>query len=240
VFDQANWYAFGRLAWNPDADPAAIARQWLAITFTPDPRFVVPAAAMMLASREAAVDYMTPLGLAHQMATGHHYGPAPWVNNLPRPDWNPTYYARADAAGLGFDRTATGSNALADYAPEAAAALAADPRYLLWFHHVGWDDRLADGTTLWEALVAHYDDGVARVAAMQAQWARLASFVDAERFAKTRTFLAIQRDEAQWWRDASIAYWQSVNHRTLPAGTAPPAHPLDWYRALSFPHAPGQ
>jgi alpha-glucuronidase len=110
----------------------------------------------------------------------------------------------------------------------------------LWFHHVGWDDRLADGTTLWEALVAHYDDGVARVAAMQAQWARLASFVDAERFAKTRTFLAIQRDEAQWWRDASIAYWQSVNHRTLPAGTAPPAHPLDWYRALSFPHAPGQ
>ncbi|USI72442.1 alpha-glucuronidase family glycosyl hydrolase [Sphingomonas morindae] len=243
IFDQANWFAFGRLAWDPEASSEAIAREWTAISFTPDPRFVTPVVAMMMGSREAAVNYMTPLGLAHQMATGHHYGPGPWVHDLARPEWNPTYYARADADGIGFDRTATGSNAIAQYAPDLARRLA-DPRttpeaLLLWFHHLPWSYRLADGETLWEGLVRHYDRGVASVAAMRRQWAALAPYVDPERFALTETYLAIQQREAQWWRDASIAYWRSVSHRPLPANVAPPAHDLDYYESLRFPYAPG-
>ena len=115
-FNQANWYAFGRLAWNPEASSAGIAEEWIRMTFTNAPPEVAAIRTMMLQSREAVVNYMTPLGLAHIMATGHHYGPAPWVT-LRRPDWSPTYYHRADSLGLGFDRTARGSDAVAQYFP---------------------------------------------------------------------------------------------------------------------------
>ncbi|MCD2324862.1 alpha-glucuronidase [Sphingomonas sp. IC-56] len=243
VFDQANWYAFGRLAWNPNADPRAVAGEWAGLTFTPDPAFVQPTVQMMMASRQAAVDYMTPLGLAHLMATGHHYGPGPWVSDLARPEWNPTYYHRADAKGIGFDRTRTGSNAVAQYAPPVARRFA-DPDktgedLLLWFHHVSWDRRMADGSTLWDTLVRRYDRGVAGVATMRRQWDALRPYVDAERWEHTASFLAVQQREAQWWRDASIAYFRSISGRPLPAGVAEPAHPLDWYKAQSFPFAPG-
>jgi len=243
VFNQANWYAFGRLAWNPEASSREIAVEWIGQTFTTDPRFVGPVATMMMGSREAAVDYMTPLGLAHMMGTGHHYGPAPWVSDLARPEWNPVYYHRADANGIGFDRTASGSDAVAQYAPPVAARFAdlktVGDRYLLWFHHVPWSYRMADGTTVWDSLVHHYDHGVAEVAAMQGQWAKLAPYVDAERFDQTNAFLAIQRREAQWWRDACIAYFQSLNHLPLPAGAKPPPLPLADYEAMRFPYAPG-
>jgi alpha-glucuronidase len=241
-FDQANWYAFGRLAWDPSLSSEQIAREWVAQTFSRDPAFLDKVVPMMLASREAAVDYMTPLGLAHQMATHHHYGPGPWVCDLDRPEWNPCYYSKADKDGIGFDRTATGSNALEQYAPSAAAqwadASAIDERFLLWFHHVPWDHRMKSGRTLWEELIRHYDSGVAQVDAMNATWASLGQYVDQQRFADVSDFLRIQRDEAQWWRDASIAYWQSVNHLPLPAGEAPPAHSLDYYKSLDFPEAP--
>jgi alpha-glucuronidase len=243
TFNQANWFAFGRYAWDPEASADAIAREWTAMTFTPDPQFVSPIVKMMIASREAVVDYMTPLGLAHQMATGSHYGPGPWVSNLKRPEWNPVYYARADAHGIGFDRTATGSDAIAQYAPHIAAELA-DPattpeRWLLWFHHVSWDQRMSSGRTLWQELVAHYDGGVATVGTMQRTWAGLASYVDRERFAKTTTFLAIQHREAEWWRDASLAWFGSIARRPLPQGDRLPAHSLAYYEALSFAYAPG-
>ncbi|TPG53865.1 alpha-glucuronidase family glycosyl hydrolase [Sphingomonas glacialis] len=243
TFNQANWFAFGRFAWDPDGDAKTIGAEWAQMTFTPDPRFVTPVVAMMMASREAVVDYMTPLGLAHQMATGHHYGPGPWVSELARPEWNPTYYARADATGIGFDRTVSGSDAVGQYAPALAGRLA-DPnttpeRDLLWFHHVAWDRRMASGRTLWDELVAHYDRGVAQVDAMQRLWDALAPYVDAERFAKTRTFLGVQQREAMWWRDASIAWFQSRNQLPLPAGSPAPAHPLDYYRAIETPFAPG-
>ena len=242
-FNQANWYAFGRFAWDPDASAEAVAREWAAMTFTPDPRFATPAVAMMMGSREAAVNYMTPLGLAHQMATGHHYGPGPWVSDLARPDWNPTYYAQADRQGIGFDRTASGSDAVAQYHPPVARRFA-DPattplQDLLWFHHVGWDFRLSSGRTLWEELARHYDAGVATVGDMRRTWATLRPYVDAERWNKTAAFLAIQQREARWWRDASLAYWQSVNGLPLPPGVAPPEHDLPWYKALRFPFAPG-
>lgn len=242
-FTQANWYAFGRLAWNPQAAAPEIAKEWLQQTFTRDPAFVDTIAAMMMQSREAVVDYMTPLGLAHIMGTGHHYGPAPWVDNLSRPEWNPVYYHRADNNGIGFDRTTSGSNAVAQYAPGVAAEFADLKRvpeeYLLWFHRVPWDYRMRSGDTLWEALVARYDRGVEAVERMQKTWAGMERFVDTERFVTTKRFLAVQEREARWWRDACIAYFQERSGLPLPAGTRPPAATLDYYKALEFPYAPG-
>jgi alpha-glucuronidase len=243
-FSQADWYAFGRLAWDPEASSRDIAADWVKMTFSNDPAFVVPMVDMMMASRETAVNYMTPLGLAHQMATGHHYGPGPWVCDLKRPEWNPCYYAKADAKGIGFDRSKTGSNALAQYAPKAAA-LWADPQkmdahYLLWFHHLPWDFRVRSGRTLWDELVIHYDEGAREASDMRKKWAGLSAYVDAERFAAVSANLATQEREASWWRDASIAYFQSKSGLPLPAGIAPPEHNLDYYKALKFPYAPGQ
>ncbi|MGV1108987.1 alpha-glucuronidase family glycosyl hydrolase [Xanthomonas translucens] len=243
IFDQANWYAFGRLAWDPQGDAQAIAEDWVRMTFGNDPALVAPVVGMMMASHEAAVDYMTPLGLHHLMGRGHHYGPAPWDAGSARPDWDPVYYHRADRNGIGFDRSATGSNAVAQYAPPLARRfgdLRTVPEdYLLWFHHVPWDHRMASGRPLWEELIGRYDHGVAQVARMRATWAGLAPYVDAQRYRQVADFLAIQQREAQWWRDASIAYWQQVSGRALPPGTAPPPHPLAYYQSLSFPYAPG-
>jgi alpha-glucuronidase len=242
-FNQANWYAYGRLAWNPGLSARDIAREWTRMTWGNDPALVEPIVAMMMESRQGVVDYMTPLGLAHQMATGHHYGPGPWISDLARPDWNPVYYHRADGDGIGFDRTATGTNSIAQYAPPVRAlwgnlATVGDD-YLLWFHHVPWDYRLSNGRTVWDELVIRYTDGVARVGGMRRTWNALAPAVDSERHAEVAAFLAIQEDEATWWRDASISYFQSLSHRPLPDGVAAPAHDLDYYQAIRTPHAPG-
>src|SRR5699024_8819120 len=173
-----------------------------------------------------------------------HYGPAPWDDSLPRADWNPVYYNRADKHGIGFDRTASGSDAVAQYAPPVAACYAdldcVSDKYLLWFHHLPWDYRMPSGRTLWQALVYRYTHGVEAVKKMRATWRGLKGDIDAERYRKAAEFLAIQQREAQWWRDASIAYWQSLNGLPLPAGYAPPAHSLKYYESLKFPHAPGQ
>lgn len=242
-FDQANWYAFGRFAWDPDAKAEPIARDWAALTWGNDPAVTGPIVGMMVGSREAVVDYMTPLGLGHLMATGHHYGPGPWVADLARPEWNPVYYHKADSGGIGFDRTRTGTNAIAQYAPEVAAQFGdlkrVPEKFLLWFHHVPWTYRTASGRTVWDELVTRYDRGVAAVAAMQAEWNRLEGKVDTRRWAEVRDFLAIQRQEAQWWRDASIAYFQSVSKRPLPTGHAAPPHDLEYYKAIKTPYAPG-
>ncbi len=243
TFNQANWYAFGRMAWDPTLGAAPVAREWAAMTFAPSSGIVDPVVAMMMGSREAVVDYMTPLGLAHVMATGHHYGPGPWVADLKRPEWNPVYYHRADKAGIGFDRTKTGSNAVAQYAPALARTLA-DPattpeRELLWFHHVPWTYRTNSGRSVWAEMIHDYDAGVGYVTGMRRQWDGVKTEVDAERWAKTATYLAIQEREARWWRDASLAYWMSINGLPLPAGAAAPAHDLAWYKAQRFPYAPG-
>lgn len=243
TFNQANWYVFGRMAWDPTLSSETIAREWAAQTFGPDPALVDQVTAMMMESREAVVDYTGPLGLAHLMATGHHYGPGPWVSDLQRPEWNPVYYHRADRNGIGFDRTRTGSNAVAQYAP-AVARLYARPETtplaeLLWFHHLPWNYRLKTGRTLWAELVARYDRGVATAGDLRRRWDALEPKVDAERWQKTAALLAVQEREARWWRDASLAYWMSVNGLPLPVGTAPPAHDLAWYKAQSFPFAPG-
>jgi alpha-glucuronidase len=243
-FDQANWYAYGRLAWDPELSSRDIAEEWVRMTFSNDPAFVNPVVDMMMGSRGAVVDYMTPLGLAHLMGTGHHYGPAPWVDDLNRDDWNPTYYHRADERGIGFARGPKGSGATSQYAPEVATVFA-DPgktpeEFLLWFHHLPWTHEMASGRTLWDELVVRYTRGVEQVATMRATWDRMRPRVDDARFEQIAAFLRIQHEEAQWWRDACIAYFQSINRLPLPKGFAPPRHPLEYYKSLSFPYAPGR
>lgn len=243
-FDQANWYAFGRLAWNPGLPSEAIAREWTAQTFTRDTAALDTIAAMMMGSREAVVRYMTPLGLAHVMDTGHHYGPGPWVCDLERPDWNPCYYHRADSEGIGFDRSPAGSDALSQYAPGVAAQWAdpatIDLRYLLWFHRVRWEQPMPSGRTLWAELAHEYDAGVAAVVASARDWQTLAPQIDAQRHRAVAENLAIQQAEARWWRDASLAYWQSLHGLPLPAGAAPIPESLADYQRRTFPEAPGQ
>ncbi|MEQ9564721.1 MAG: hypothetical protein RLN85_02710, partial [Pseudomonadales bacterium] len=205
--------------------------------------YVTTAADMMMRSREAVVDYMTPLGLAHLMDTGHHYGPGPWVSELARPEWNPVYYHRADSEGIGFDRTPTGSNAVEQYAEPVARHFSdldsIEDKDLLWFHHLPWDYRMKSGNTLWEELVSRYDRGVDEVKAMQATWESLQPYVDQQRFERTVNLLEVQLDEATWWRNASIAYFQNVSGLELPEDVEPPPHSLEHYKSLSFPYAPG-
>ncbi|MFD1218279.1 alpha-glucuronidase family glycosyl hydrolase [Microbulbifer celer] len=243
TFNQANWYVFGRMAWNPQTGAEEVARDWLKITFSNNPVVLTTGQDMLRDSRQAVVDYMTPLGLAHLMATGHHYGPGPWVSDLARPEWNPAYYHRADKNGIGFDRTSEGSNAVAQYADPVAKRFASrsdvGDDLLLWFHHLPWDYPMTSGRDLWEELVHRYDTGVAEVREMRAQWQSLEPLIDAERFDKTARLLRVQEREAQWWRDASIAYFQSVSQRPLPEGVAPPAHSLEHYQAVKYPWAPG-
>jgi alpha-glucuronidase len=245
IFNQANWYAFGRLAWNPDLSARDIAEEWVRMTFTSDRRFVQPVVRMMMESREAAVDYMTPLGLTSQMAAGTHFGPGPWVaptGDTP-PDWSSTYYSRADAHGIGFDRTATGSDAISQYSPHVAAQLdnlaTCPENLLLWFHHLSWDYRMRSGRSLWDSLVLRYDRGAEWVKSARRTWSTLSAYVDPQRYRLTADFLAIQEKDAQWWRDASIAYFQSISHRPLPAGVAPPPDTLAHYEAFCVPYVEG-
>ncbi|HEY4082105.1 MAG TPA: alpha-glucuronidase family glycosyl hydrolase [Burkholderiaceae bacterium] len=242
-FDQANWYVFGRMAWDPELSAESVAREWIAQTWGHDPKLMSTVLPMMMGSREAVVDYMTPLGLHHVMATGHHYGPGPWVSDLARPEWNPTYYHKADLKGIGFDRSASGSNAVAQYAPELARTWGdvktTPPELLLWFHHVPWNYAMPSGRTLWADLIHHYDTGVQTVVKMREQWATLKGVVDPRRHAEVATRLAIQEREARWWRDASIAYFQSINKLPLPAGVVAPASSLAYYESLKFSFAPG-
>ena len=197
----------------------------------------------MLESREAAVSYMTPLGLHHLMARGHHYGPGPWVEGGPRADWTSLYYHRADSAGIGFDRSATGSNAVGQYASPLREIYGSVDRvpehYLLWFHHVGWDRRMASGHTLWNELVQRYCAGVMSVRQMQSTWQSLAGRVDAERYEETRAFLAIQEKEAKWWRDASVLYFQTFSKRPIEDACGPPAESLEHYKSIGWRYAPG-
>ena len=242
VFACANWHAFGRLAWNPAQAASDIADEWLRMTFTNDPAFVVPVRTMMLASRQATVDYMTPLGLHHLMARGHHYGPGPWVSGGGRADWTSVYYHRADANGIGFDRTSTGSNAVSQYAPQVRDRFAnlktVGDDYLLWFHHVPWNYQMASGRTLWDELTFRYCRGVDAVRGMQKTWQGLSQFVDAQRFEETRAFLGIQEKEARWWRDASVLYFQTFSKQPIKDACGAPANTLEHYMSINNRYAP--
>jgi len=243
LFGQANWYAYGRLAWDHTLSSAALADEWIRQTFSNNTSFIQPVKQMMLASHEAIVNYMTPLGLHHIMGYGHHYGPAPWWDSAPRADWNPVYFHRADSTGIGFDRTATGSNALEQYHPEAAALwkeLRTCPdSLLLWFHRVPWTHTVQSGRSLWDELCYKYQSGVETVRHMRKTWEGLSSFVDAERFKHVQQLLAIQEQEAVWWRDACLAYFQRFSQMPIPDGVEKPKHTLEYYQSLRYPYAPG-
>lgn len=242
-FGQSSWYAFGRLAWDHELSSAQIADEWIRQTFSNNTNVVSTIKKIMLASREAVVNYMTPLGLHHIMSSYGHYGPGPWQHNLPRADWNPVYYHRADAYGIGFDRTATGSNALAQYQPQVQEqwkdSNTCDEKYLLWFHHVSWSHKMKDGKILWNELCSKYQQGVDTVRWMQQQWNTLQNSIDQERFKQVKMFLTIQEKDAEWWRNACILYFQTFSKMPIPSNVEKPDHTLEYYESLKFPYAPG-
>ncbi|MGO4911028.1 alpha-glucuronidase family glycosyl hydrolase [Leeuwenhoekiella sp. W20_SRS_FM14] len=242
-FAQANWYGYGRLAWNPILKAENIAKEWLKMTFTSNPKFVEPMTRLLLNSREAAVDYRTPLGLHHIMAAGHHQGPGPWVDYLGRADWNSVYYHKADKNGIGFDRTKTGSNALEQYAPELQERYN-DPKttpenYLLWFHHLPWDYTLNNGNTLWYNLAQHYQNGVEAVENMSTTWQQMKPYVGTDVFTETEMLLKLQLKEAQWWRDACLLYFQEFSQLEMPAFIPKAPHTLGYYKNFRNRYAPG-
>jgi len=238
-FAQANWYVFGRLAWNPDLSVDEIAKEWLEQTFTHEKKFADEMSSVMMESREAVVNYMTPLGLHHLMGWDHHYGPEPWCE-IPgaRPDWLPKYYHKADAHGIGFDRSSTGSNAVAQYA-EPLRSILDDPKtcpdeYLLWFHHLPWDYKMKSGRILWDELCYKYSDGVTEVKSFRETWQSLEDFVDEQRFREVSAKFDIQVKEAIWWRDACLLYFQTFSKREIPTDLDKPAHTLEELKQLKF------
>lgn len=235
-FAQANWYALGRLCWNYNLSSEQIADEWLRMTFTNDAVFVAAAKKMMMISRETTVSYMTPLGLHHIMGAGSHYGPGPWVSRMQRADWTSVYYHRADSLGIGFDRTVTGSNAIGQYFPGARKqwenAATGDEKYLLWFHHVAWNYKLKNGQTLWNELCKKYYAGVDSVRWMQKTWNSLKGKIDPERFDKVKKLLQVQQDEAVWWRNGCLLYFQTFSKLPIPAKYEQPKNTLEYYMKL--------
>ncbi|MPS63404.1 alpha-glucuronidase [Chryseobacterium sp.] len=231
-FAQANWYAFGRLAWNHDLTSEQIADEWIKMTFTDNKNFVNPVKEIMLTSRETAVDYMMPLGLHHIFAGGHHYGPEPWGDYKGgRPDWSPVYYHQANAEGIGFDRTKTGSDAVSQYFPplnEIYNNIKTTPENLiLWFHHVLWDYKMKDGKTLWDELCYKYDLGVHEVRDYQKTWDKMQPYIDQQRFSEVQDKLKIQAKDAVWWKDACLLYFQTFSKRPIPSDIEKPVHQLE-------------
>ena len=239
---QANWYAFGRLAWDNTLTPEAIAREWTQMTFGRDPATVATLSKMLLGSHETVVNYSMPLGLHHLMAEGHHYGPGPWVQHA-RPDWSSAYYHQADEQGLGANRGPTGSNAVDTYAP-ALAALWGNAEFcpenlLLWFNHIAWDHPMKSGRPLWDELALRYQQGVDEVRAMRRDWDSLSASIDPERFAHVQALLRRQESDACDWRDACLLYFQQFSKKPLPPGVEPPAHDLAYYEAVKLRYVPG-
>jgi alpha-glucuronidase len=241
-FAAANWYAFGRLAWDHQLTSDQIAGEWLRMTFSSDDHFVTESTKLMAESREAVVNYMTPLGLHHIMARGHHFGPGPWVAGG-RADWTSLYYHQADSEGIGFDRTETGSNAVGQYKStyrEQISNIDTCPdELLLWFHHVPWKHRMKSGRTLWDEICHQYNQGVETVRQMQQTWESLASFVDEARFIHVKDLLYIQEKEARWWRDACLLYFQTFSGMPIPPEYEQPGQSLEYYMNLMHYYVPG-
>mgnify|MGYP002622238966 CR=1 FL=1 len=229
---QANWYAFGRLAWNPAISSERIADEFVKQTFTSDAKAVGIITDIMLRSHEACVSYMMPMGLHHIFAGGHHYGPEPWYAPTGmREDWLPRYYHRADSVGVGFDRTMRGTGAVAEY-PDEMAVLYDDintcpEKYLLWFHHVGWQQALPCGETLWDRLCHKYSEGVSEAEDFVGKWNSVKAYIDPERFDAVLKKYDRQAKDSWWWRDACLLYFQQFSNQPFPTDCPPPRHKLD-------------
>lgn len=227
---QANWYAFGRLSWDHQLSSEQIVKEWVALTLTRNQKAQEHIVLLMLRSREIYVDYNTPLGLSRPWM-GVHFAPEPWQNKGSRPDWTAVYYHRADSSGLGFDRTNSGSNALAQYRPQVQQKWNNPDQtslpYLLWFHHVRWDKKLSTGRSLWEELCTRFYTGADSVIWMQQQWDLAKESLDPQVFADVADRLKVQRREALWWRDAWVLYLKTFAKKPVPAGFEPPKQTLE-------------
>lgn len=219
-FSQANWYAFGRLAWNPSLTAEEIAHEWLVQTYeNQDERFTKPVEMMMVTSREACVNYMMPLGLHHIFKFDHHYGPEPdgFIASYPL-EWCPVYYHKADAQGIGFDRSSKGTDAVGQY-PEPYRSLydnieTCPEEYLLWFHHVPWTYKMKSGSTLWQELCMKYNMGVAMVEVYRDFWHTSAKQYmkgHEQEWQHTDSLLNVQLENAKEWRNTCLKYFQTFS-----------------------------
>lgn len=219
-FSQANWYAFGRLAWNPSLTAEEIAHEWLVQTYeNQDEKFTKPVEMMMMTSREACVNYMMPLGLHHIFKFDHHYGPEPdgFIASYPL-EWCPVYYHKADAQGVGFDRSSKGTDAVGQY-PEPYRSLydnieTCPEEYLLWFHHVPWTYKMKSGSTLWQELCMKYNMGVAMVEVYRDFWhtsAKLYMKGHEQEWQHTDSLLNVQLENAKEWRNTCLKYFQTFS-----------------------------
>ncbi len=242
LFGQANWYVFGRLAWDHRLSAEGVAEEWIRMTLTHDPAILRQILEIMMSSRETAVRYMTPLGLHHLMGWSHHYGPAPWISDKPREDWTSVYYHRADSRGIGFDRTRSGSDAVSQYAALVCSTFSSlqscPDELLLFFHHLDWEYTMRSGKTLWEELCERYYSGARHVSEYRRIWEGFRGKIDGAVFEHVRQLLSIQEKEAVWWRNACVLYFQTFSGLPIPEGLEKPDLPLEYYRNLFFPYAP--
>lgn len=230
---QANWYAYGRMAWNTNTSSKQIVEEFLKLAFSNDSEFVSKVSQMMLDSRETIVNYQEPLGLHHIFEMNHHYGPGPW-DVLSRPDWCPSYYHKAATDGIGFNRTQTGSNAVSQY-NEPLKTLYSNPEtcpdeLLLWFHHLPWDYKMKNGETLWNALHQKYQEGINSAQSYIDTWDSIKQYIDNKRFSRVRDKLVRQAKDAIWWRDAQMLYFQTFSNLPFPNDVTPSQKKLEWLK----------
>lgn len=252
-FAQANWYAFGRLAWNNTLTSEQIANEWLQLTFSSNisdknnplvvsewqRNFLIPTKKIMLESHEAAVNYSMPLGLHHIFAGNHHYGPGPWyAPKGVRVDWTPPYYHQAAANGIGFNRTKSGTDAADQYHPTLAATFndvnTCPEVYLLWFHHVAWDYKMKSGKTLWDELCYKYDSGVKQVRQFQKDWDALERYVDKVTFTEVQRKLRRQEKDAQIYKDGCLLYFQQYSKMPIPYELERPVYDLKFLQSMDM------
>jgi alpha-glucuronidase len=231
---QANWYAFGRMAWNPDLSSEQIIDEWIKQTFTADKKFVEPVAKMLLESREACVKYEMPMGLHHCFSGAGHYGPGPWDRSS-RPDWEPAYYHKAAADGIGFDRTSkTGTDAVSQYHEPLRSLYdnvdTCPKELILWFHHLPWDYKMKSGRTLWNELCYTFEEGIQEARGFISTWESVEKYVDPYRYGQIHDKLVRQAKDAIWWRDALMLYFQTFSGMPIPEDCTHPQHTLDELR----------
>jgi alpha-glucuronidase len=218
-FAQANWFAFGRLAWDHTLTAEQIADDWVRMSLSNDDKTAATVESMMMGSWEACVNYMTPLGLHHMMQADFHYGPQPQYSKASRTDWTSVYYHRSDANGIGFDRSATGSNAVAQYSPYVCGIFkdinTCPEKYLLWFHHVSWDHKMKSGKTLWAELCSKYYMGTDYVNQMYDKWQGLKNSIDPEIFAQVKNRLEKQKQDSVIWRDTCLEYFKKFSGKDV-------------------------
>ena len=234
-FAQSNWYAYGRMAWNPELSSEQIADEWIKQTFSSEKKFIEPVKNMMLMSRETNVKYEMPLGLHHIFSGQGHYGPGPW-EGASRPDWSPLYYHKAAKDGIGFDRTMNGSAAVEQYHEPLKSLYnnveTCPENLILWFHHLPWDYKMKSGRTLWDELCYTYQEGIDEAASFIKVWESVEKYVDSQRYENIHRKIVRQAKDAIWWRDACMLYFQTFSGMPIPEDCTAPQHTLEELRRV--------